>query len=236
MKVLKKRLALPVAFVLAWLLGVGTVYALTSANFASRAQSWAAESCTQKLLNKKRTAENDMKAAECFNYYNNIKNSERITSQDQSISALASSKAPTLLDGDNTVLGPLVTHANTDIFGSLAFYSKSLNLLIPIDSQGNIARGNYIIAYSNAGCTGSPYLIQGQAEGTLSIFDGITLARLSGQYFAPSGPIASHTYLSQSQGGIACEPYPSTTPRQGISVTPLASIPYSNPLPLPIHL
>lgn len=232
MKILKKRFILPGAIIGAAIVGGSMVYAFTSSNFASRAQTWATKVCTQSLLNSKDTTENDRTATICYNYYEDQQ-------QDQSISSLKSTANPYLVDGNNNILGSMEDDGVSS--SMIGFYDNSLGVIVDINSSTGQLENSTNLGYTTTDCTGAPYALN-QID-TVHLWFGVNLGAQSPEYFIePSSTNnlpSNQTILSEYVSGV-CEPWnynnvndttPGVTSVQSLTqVTPNVTFPIALPV------
>ena len=129
MKTFKSKYMFVSAIIVASMIGGGAVYALTSIDFATRAQSWVKAKCTDKLAASSNTTTNNEYATTCYNYSQNQK-------QDADIASMKSVMGPMLYDGNNNFLGSLIQSGGPQ---DVQYYDSKLKLIIPVNGQsGNI--------------------------------------------------------------------------------------------------
>jgi len=132
MKIIKSKYMFVSALLVASMIGGGVVYALTSVDFATRAQSWVKAKCTDKLVTSSNTTTNNEYATTCYNYSQNQK-------QDADIASMKSMMGPMLYDGKGNLLGPLVSSSDRDF----QFYDTKLNLIVSVNPEtGSIGNSN----------------------------------------------------------------------------------------------
>ena len=259
----KKSMLAVAALSLTVIIG-GTAYAYNVIDFSSRAKSWTSETCTKALTTSKNSLSNNEKATICYNFIKaneqqisldkqqlSIEDLYKLASSPgpkgdtgsqgpvgltgpQGVAGISGESGPMLLDGNNKFLGNLITPSNLSIYGSIAFYSKSLNLIVPIDNQGVVARGNYLMGWTGANCTGIPYLMQGNSGDTITILDTMTLVQINGRYYTPKPNYSNQNIVSVENYAGNCSS--ASLYLYVLEVQLLPSLPFSQPILPPIQI
>jgi len=174
MKITKRSAMLPTLILSVTLLTSGIVYALTSADFSSKAATWAKANCTSSLASAKATTSNTQIAMSCYNY-NKINEqalsltglqsltntqSSQISSISNSVSALQAHSSPLVQDSKGNILGTLISITE----GNVQFYNSQIGLLVNLheNTPNNYSiYGSYTqsIFYTQPNCQGDWYVI-----------------------------------------------------------------------------
>lgn len=152
MKITKRKLLFPIAILTTAVVSGGIAYALSSANFANSAATWAKANCTSAVASSKYNSVNGQKSIICYNYNKNAEQDETIQKVSSATDSVTSS-VPQLVDGNGKVLGTALSNTS--------FYSKSLKTIVSIDWRTGLIKDdnviNYGLFYELDNCKGKPY-------------------------------------------------------------------------------
>ncbi len=143
-----------------------TAFALTATDFFQEAASWSYQNC------RSVSTTNRLNNTVCFllkqqedNQYQRAAQNSNNNTQQQSIDQLnLKAKQPTLLDGNNNILGILISPS------AQAFYNPTLNRVVNFNSQTVGAAET--IWYQSDDCSGTPYIngVPGEASKVSLLF------------------------------------------------------------------
>jgi hypothetical protein len=155
-----------------------------------------------------------------------------------SASRWLSNTEPVLMDANEHMLGPLIDSPESlrvyDSQLAVTFYSRRLDLLIPVDGAGNVG----IPAtewFTSSNCTGTAYYWVNAGGAPDPALTFTLLSNGNGSYFKIGDrPQATLAMNSKKVGALACSP--ATNNLLAVPMTPVTSLPFTTPIRMPLHL
>jgi len=181
-----KKLILGIATLSSLTILGGTVYALTSNDFSTRAQTWTAATCTQALINSRNNLSNNEKATICYNFLRANEQQLALNNQQLSINDLyvrAGIPGPKGDKGDTGEQGPIGPKGDTGEQGIPGNPASATKIPYLIDRNNNVigllndgpSCGNlsfYNSAVNKIVCVSNDGIVANSNKSLLSASDG----------------------------------------------------------------